>query len=79
MPARCWPGAVFRQVEGWDPGYLGAIYRPMYFNGGIAVHGTNSDVLAQPKSHGCVGLTLPMMDGIRRSGQIKVGTGVLVY
>lgn len=70
---------VFRQVAGWDPGYLGAIYAPMYFNGGIAVHGTNRDVADTPESHGCVRLAIPMMDEIRRSGQIAVGTKVLVY
>lgn len=70
---------VSRRVEGWDPGYLGAIYRPYYFNGGIAVHGTNSDVTDTPESHGCVRLALPAMDEIIRAGQIKVGTSVWVY
>ena len=30
---------VFRRVDGWDDGPLGNLYRPQYFNGGIAVHG----------------------------------------
>ena len=30
---------VFRRVDGWDDGPLGRLYRPQYFNGGIAVHG----------------------------------------
>lgn len=51
----------------------------MYFNGGIAVHGTNHDVTDEPESHGCVRLAIPMMDEIRRSGQVAVGTKVLVY
>lgn len=70
---------VSRRVEGWDPGYLGAIYRPFYFNGGVAFHGTNSDVKATPLSHGCVRLTLPMMDEFIRSGQVKIGASVWVY
>lgn len=70
---------VGRKVEGWDPGYLGAIYRPRYFNGGIAVHGTSHDVTDTPESQDCVRLTLPMMDEIIRSGQIDVGTKVVVY
>lgn len=70
---------VDREVEGWDPGYLGAIYRPRYFNGGIAVHGTNRDVSDTPESHGCVRLPLASMDETIRSGQIGHGTKVVVY
>lgn len=49
-PTGSWP--VFRRVEGWDPGPLGSLYRPLYFTGGFAVHGSNS-VPAYPASHGC--------------------------
>ena len=52
---------VFRAVNGWDPGPLGALYRPRYFNGGIAVHGYPS-VPTVPASHGCVRVTLGAMD-----------------
>ncbi|MDO5500385.1 MAG: L,D-transpeptidase family protein [Propionibacteriaceae bacterium] len=70
---------VGRQVDGWDPGYLGAIYRPHYFNGGVAVHGTRHDVTDTPESHGCVRLAIPSMDEIIRAGQIAVGMTVVVY
>lgn len=70
---------VTRQVEDWDPGYLGAIYRPRYFNGGIAIHGTNHDVTDVPESHGCVRLALASMDELIRADQIDLGTKVVVY
>jgi peptidoglycan hydrolase-like protein with peptidoglycan-binding domain len=42
-----------RRVSGWDDGPLGSLYNPIYFNGGIAVHGYPSVPLG-PVSHGCV-------------------------
>ncbi|MEU0489904.1 L,D-transpeptidase family protein [Nocardiopsis changdeensis] len=68
---------VFRQVSGWDPGPYGALYAPMYFNGGIAVHGYPS-VPAQPASHGCARVSLSAMDWLREEGHIAVGTTVVV-
>ncbi len=50
------PGGSFgfyRQGRGWETGPLGSLYNPIYFNGGIAVHGSRS-VPAQPASHGCI-------------------------
>ncbi|MDQ3897312.1 MAG: L,D-transpeptidase family protein, partial [Actinomycetota bacterium] len=43
----------YRFGRGWETGPLGSLYNPVYFNGGIAVHGSRS-VPAQPVSHGCV-------------------------
>jgi peptidoglycan hydrolase-like protein with peptidoglycan-binding domain len=42
-----------RRVEGWRNGPLGKLYNPVYFVGGIAVHGAPS-VPNRPASHGCV-------------------------
>jgi peptidoglycan hydrolase-like protein with peptidoglycan-binding domain len=42
-----------RRIAGWRDGPLGRLYNPVYFNGGIAVHGAPS-VPASPASHGCV-------------------------
>ena len=69
---------VFRQVDAWDDGPLGRLYRPKYFNEGIAVHGYPS-VPAFPASHGCVRLSLPAMDLLWRPGGLAVGGPVLVY
>ena len=64
--------------EGWWEGDLGKIYRPKYFNGGIAVHGSGS-IPAYPASHGCVRVSVPAMDMIWDSGVIPKGTTVVVY
>ncbi|GAA5053203.1 lipoprotein-anchoring transpeptidase ErfK/SrfK [Thermocatellispora tengchongensis] len=45
------------RVSGWHRSYLGQLYNPIFFNGGIALHGALSVPLA-PASHGCV--RLPM-------------------
>ncbi len=64
--------------EGWWEGDLGEIYRPKYFIGGVAVHGSNS-VPNYPASHGCVRVTVPAMDFIWDSGLIPMGTTVWVH
>ena len=53
--------------EGWWEGDLGQIYRPKYFVGGVAVHGSNS-VPNYPASHGCVRVTIQAMDFIWEKG-----------
>ncbi len=68
---------VFRGVDGWDPGPLGKLYRPRYFNGGIAVHGYPS-VPPYPASHGCVRVTLGAMDLLWSSKLLPIGRRVLV-
>ncbi|MCU1499843.1 MAG: hypothetical protein JWM47_3796 [Acidimicrobiales bacterium] len=42
-----------RRVDGWRVAPLGRLYNPVYFTGGIAVHGAPS-VPNGPASHGCV-------------------------
>ena len=69
---------VFRQVNAWDASPLGQLYRPKYFNGGIAVHGYPS-VPSYPASHGCVRVSLPAMDLLWRVGGMAIGNAVLVY
>ena len=39
--------------DGWREGSLGRMYKPVYFNYGVAVHGS-SNVPNEPASHGCV-------------------------
>ena len=69
---------VFRRVNGWDSGPLGSLYRPQYFNGGIAVHGYTS-VPSTPASHGCCRVSLPAMDHLWGAGGMQVGTCVLAF
>jgi lipoprotein-anchoring transpeptidase ErfK/SrfK len=68
---------VYYVVNGWDPGPLGKLYRPRYFNGGIAVHGYPS-VPSTPASHGCVRVTLGAMDYIWSAKLMPIGRTVLV-
>jgi N-acetylmuramoyl-L-alanine amidase len=70
--------AIFRQVNGWDPGPFGSLYRPKYFTGGIAFHG-GVPVLARPASHGCVRLPDAAVDWLWSSGVAATGTPVVVY
>jgi N-acetylmuramoyl-L-alanine amidase len=70
--------SIFRQVDGDDPGPLGDLYRPKYFNAGIAVHGYN-DVPAEPASHGCARVSEPAMDYLWSSGLANIGAAVWVY
>lgn len=64
--------------EGWWEGDLGKIYRPKYFNGGIAIHGSGN-IPGHPASHGCVRVSVPAMDMIWDSGLVPKGTPVSVY
>ena len=53
--------SVYRTYDGVEVAPLGTLYRPMYFYGGWAVHGSPS-VPAYPASHGCVRLANDDMD-----------------
>jgi peptidoglycan hydrolase-like protein with peptidoglycan-binding domain len=64
--------------EGWWEGDLGEIYRPKYFIGGVAVHGSNS-IPNYPASHGCVRVSVPAMDWIWESNLMPMRTPVWVH
>lgn len=64
--------------EGWWAGDLGEIYRPKYFVGGIAVHGSNS-IPDYPASHGCVRVSVPAMDFIWETDLMPLGINVWVH
>ncbi len=69
--------AIQRKIN--DPMHespLGILYRPAYFNGGYAIHGSSS-VPAYPASHGCIRITDPAMD--RLYDLLTIGTPVTVY
>ena len=69
---------VTRQVDGWDHSPLGWLWRPKYFNGGIAVHGYE-EVPPYPASHGCVRVSVEAMNWLWTTGAMAVGTPVVVY
>ncbi|MCF6476171.1 murein L,D-transpeptidase [Nonomuraea sp. MG754425] len=62
------------RVSGWHRSYLGELYNPIFFNGGIAFHGALS-VPLYPASHGCV--RLPMNVASVLPGML--GKGVPVH
>lgn len=66
------------RAEGWWDGDLGSIYRPKYFNGGIAVHGSQS-IPNYPASHGCVRVSTPAMDWIWDEELMPMGSPVWVH
>lgn len=69
---------IERQINGVRQADLGVLYRPKYFHGGIAVHGSGS-IPAHPASHGCVRVTNAAMDLLWASDVAPVGTEVHVY
>ncbi len=70
---------VFYEVDGWQEGELGPLYRPKYFHkDGIAVHGYG-DVPPYPASHGCARVSFEAIDYIWAQGLMPMGGTVLVY
>ncbi len=72
------PGGSFkvnRKIRGLRVSRLGKLYNPLYFNGGIAMHGSAS-VPAYPASHGCV--RIPMNSSMWVFDNVPSGTPVYV-
>jgi peptidoglycan hydrolase-like protein with peptidoglycan-binding domain len=67
-----------RQIDGWRHGPLGDLWRPKYFNGGIAVHGAPS-VPPYPASHGCARVSNAAMNWIWATNKLPLRTKVWVY
>jgi hypothetical protein len=67
---------VQRKIDGLRVSYLGELWRPAYFFGGYAIHGSPS-VPPYPASHGCVRLTNKAMDWA--FDRLPIGTPVYVY
>ena len=67
---------VQRQIKGIRKAPLGTIYNPSYFNGGIAIHGSNS-IPVTAASHGCA--RIPRFADKQFVDMVKVGMPVYVY
>lgn len=65
-----------RHIGGWRISYLGALYRPYYFRGGYAIHGSYS-VPPHPASHGCIRVSLRDMDYL--VGEMSLGMPIYIY
>lgn len=74
---------IYFQVDKWLEStiYPGAMmYRPKFFSGGQALHGSwsNALVLPYPASHGCIRMSHNAIDYLWSHG-VGVGTKVMVY
>jgi len=69
---------VGRQIDGVRHGPLGDLFRPKYFNGGIAVHGSPS-IPPYPASHGCARVSNAAINWIWKTGKLPLKTPVWVY
>ncbi|MCU1455688.1 MAG: Peptidoglycan-binding domain 1 protein [Acidimicrobiales bacterium] len=65
-----------RRIAGWRTAPLGRLYNPVYFTGGIAVHGATS-VPLHPASHGCV--RIPMHIAEYFPGLVANGDPIEVF
>ncbi|MGI8985143.1 MAG: L,D-transpeptidase family protein [Acidimicrobiales bacterium] len=75
------PGShtVYYQVDGWQDGRLGPMYRPKYFHyDGIAIHGYHA-IPPYPASHGCARVSFDAIDFIWANDLMPMGATVLVY
>ena len=73
------PGGVYhfeRKVEGWRNAKLGRLYKPVYFNYGIAIHGA-TNVPNHPASRGCV--RFPMHIAEYMQELVEIGDMVYVF
>ena len=68
----------FERPTGWWEGELGRIYRPKYFRGGVAVHGSAS-IPGTPASKGCVRVSTAAMDMIWATNAIPRNSRVVVH
>lgn len=67
-----------RGSDGWDVGALGGLWRPFYFNGGIAFHGA-AEIPPYPASHGCCRLSVSAQNFLISSKLLYIGEPVSVY
>lgn len=67
---------INRQIRGIRKAPLGTLYNPSYFNGGIAIHGSNS-VPVTAVSHGCA--RIPRFADKVFIDTVQIGMPVYVY
>jgi len=67
---------IYAQIDNIREAPLGTIYYPSYFNGGIAIHGSDS-IPIFPASHGCV--RVPRYADQALNHMLSIGMKVYVY
>ncbi|EKA60508.1 Spore cortex-lytic enzyme [Janibacter hoylei PVAS-1] len=68
----------FRQINGMRNAPLGQLWRPKYFNGGIAIHGAKS-IPGYAASHGCARLSNAAINYVWSANLAPIGSKVWVY
>ena len=69
---------VYNAINGLRISDLGQLWRPRYFTGGYAMHGSPS-IPPYPASHGCARLSNAAIDFIWAANVMPIGTPVWVY
>ena len=69
---------IYNQINGLRISSLGELWRPKYFTGGYAIHGSPS-IPPYPASHGCVRLSNAAINWLWDTNSLPMGTPVLVY
>ena len=69
---------IQRQINGLRISALGELFRPKYFTGGYAIHGSPS-IPPYPASHGCVRVSNGAINWLWDSGSLPLGTPFHVY
>jgi lipoprotein-anchoring transpeptidase ErfK/SrfK len=69
---------VYSQINALRISDLGELWRPKYFTGGYALHGSPS-IPPTPASHGCVRLSNAAINWMWDTNAVPLGTEVLVY
>jgi N-acetylmuramoyl-L-alanine amidase len=67
---------IQRKLNGWRKSKLGLLWRPSYFTGGYALHGSYS-VPPYPASHGCVRMTISATNRLRSA--LRIGRPLYIY
>lgn len=68
----------YRWPNGWQNGSLGAMWRPTYWRGDFAIHGSQS-IPPYPASHGCCRVSTAAQDLFWAKGWVNIGSRVWVY
>jgi hypothetical protein len=70
--------SIYRHINGMRVSDLGELWRPKYFTGGYAIHGSPS-IPPYPASHGCARLHNAAIDFVWSADIMPLGTPVWVY
>ncbi|MEO7268382.1 MAG: L,D-transpeptidase family protein [Knoellia sp.] len=68
----------YRWPNGWQNGSLGAMWRPTYWKGDFAIHGSQS-IPPYPASHGCCRVSTAAQDMLWAQSWLNIGRKVWLY